>query len=777
MRTLFFSIGVISAVFISLQISLVRILSVLLSYHFVFSIVSLSMLGLGLGGVIVQKLSLVQDPIKSLSNFLFLSFISIVFSLLAIIWMAQNSLFFDYYYAYFLVLLLPFVFGGSFFSQLYQSYSTYSSQLYAADLFGAALGCLLGVMLLNWLGALNSVLILAVVIAAVLWHMNRGKAAKTVFLVSVLLLCIGLWSAQNVSVMLGAERNPIKEISDALKGPLEGTVTRSIWSAFGLTEQVEYQGTDEHRDIYIDGTAGTPMYAFSGDFDAPGKAVQNLFEFFPGALPFKVIPSKQEKRALIIGPGGGRDVLLAAGSGFKEVVGVEVNPDLLSLVKEQSDYNGGLYTDFEHIKIFQAEGRHFVKQDESRYDLIMLSLPVTNTSRSPEGFALTENFLLTVEAIEDYLEHLTNDGLLMIIAHDELAVLRLIMLAIEAYERIGLDIQQVFRRLYVQGSFPYPIVLFSKSPIDLDVSQQLLQESWRRNYSMNASFFPGIISPGLGNPMLQALAVNQLTTEKVYEYVAGMGFNISSVSDDRPFFYHFELKPPKNLMVLFYMALATVLASWIWSGLIGFRCSKHSKRVRLPAFSLAFLSLGVGFMLIEIVFIQKLTFYLGNPIVALALLLSILLCSMAIGSRLSARFNNLNYKRSVLLAALLVCVVGCAYQVWLPLALNETLSWSLLMRLLLGSALLFPLGVLLGLCFPLLLRMLQAHGYQQYIAWMWAINGFSSVVGASAAVLGGIYMGFQAVFWLGLGCYTVVALSILFVKASQKGSISAIPRC
>ncbi|HLR29050.1 MAG TPA: class I SAM-dependent methyltransferase [Paenalcaligenes sp.] len=777
MRAVYFSVGVISAVFIALQLNLVRMLSTLLSYHFVFSVVSLAMLGLGLGGLIVQRLQAhYVHKDKALLGYLWSCLISTVLALVLVVWMAQKSIFFEHYYAYFLVMLIPFTFGGAFFAQAYQGYSSYGSQLYAADLFGAALGCVLGVLLLNWLGALRGILILAAVLAFVLWYLSReqGRVSWAAVLVGVGCLFFGGVPLQiGINWSMTAERNPDKEISDALTGPLAGEVARHNWSAFGLTEQVDYQNTNEHRDIYVDGTAGTPMYAFTGDFERPGVAVQNLLRFFPGALPFQVMKPENKNRALVIGPGGGRDILLAAESGFELVRGVEVNPDLLAMVKAQSDYNGGLYTDFESIDIQQAEGRHFVQRDSDEYNLIMLSLPVTNTSRSPEGFALTENFLLTTEAIEDYLEHLTENGLLMVITHDELAVLRLIMTALEAYKASGLDVQQVFQRMYVLGSFPYPIVVFGKEPFELETSQQLLQQSMQRNYSMNASYFPQLHRPGMGNPMLQALATGNASVAEVQAHIKNIGHDITSISDDRPFFYHFDIQPPKILLRLFYVALAASILVWLWSGIVGFRGQATATKVRLPAMSTAFLGLGAGFMLLEIVFVQKLTFYLGNPVIALALLLALLLLGMAVGSRLTALIKSSKLHRCALRSALLVCAVGLAYQWLLPDLLSVSLLWPLILRVLFASALLLPIGIALGLCFPLLIRLLSKQERARYIPWMWAINGFSSVLGASAAVLGALIFGFQKTLWLGLLCYALVAFSIYLMRVHSDSNTLA----
>lgn len=774
-RRVYLSVGVLSLVFIALQLNLIRILSALLSYHYVFSVVSLAMLGLGLGGVVVQffvRSNKAQGP--TLARLAWLTALCTLVSMLLLLWMAQQPIFFSHFYAYFLVVLLPFILGGAFFAYAYKVYSAQGSQLYAADLLGAALGCLFGVLLLNWLGAIDSSFLLSGLVAFIAWYLVRGQGAVSgwqagVFLLTaVIAVCAAGVGQYLQQPWLGStERNPIKEIADAIDGPLQGTVTQQRWSAFGLTEQVQYQRTDEHRDIYIDGTAGTPMYAFTGDTQQPGQAVEKLLRFFPGALPLQLMPAAHKNRALVIGPGGGRDILLAATLGFDEVVGVEVNPDLLALVQEQADYNGGLYTNFAHIQVEQAEGRHFIQRDQSLYDLIMLSLPVTNTSRSPEGFALTENFLLTTEALEDYLYHLTDHGQLLVITHDELAVIRLLSVALAAYERLGWSSTEALERMYVLGSFPYPIVVMGLEPFTAELSAQLFQASQQRNYSINASYFPHALAQGQGNPMLQAMAAGQLSVAEMQDYIQGLGHDVSTVTDDRPFFYHFDFEPPKTVMALLYAALGSTLVVWLISSFVGLRLKQGGKRTRRPAISTAFAALGVGFMLFEIVLVQRLTFYLGDPVLALALLLTVLFLGMAAGSAYTTVLNDQSLRRNIVRAAVTVVALGGIYLLLLPAWLHSTLLWPLWGRFAFSWLLLLPIGFVLGLCFPLFIRLLNKQQDSAIIPWMWAINGCASVLGAALAVLGALYYGFDAVQMLGLALYVVVALSALYMRTEQ----------
>ena len=142
------------------------------------------------------------------------------------------------------------------------------------------------------------------------------------------------------------------------------------------------------------------------------------------------LQAEERDHALIIGPGGGRDILLAIMGGIDKITAVEINKDLVDLVRKYSWYNGDIYSSLNNVDIIIDEGRNFLKRQKEQYDIIMLSLPATNTSRSPEGYAITENFLLTTDSISDYLDHLSDEGCLVAVAHGDISILRLFSIAL-----------------------------------------------------------------------------------------------------------------------------------------------------------------------------------------------------------------------------------------------------------------------------------------------------------------------------------------------------------
>ena len=604
---------------------------------------------------------------------------------------------------------------------------------------------------------LGFILSVAILIYLIQDKNPKSKPVLAIVLLTVLINIIaGLYmsNADNSNKVL-TNNNPNKEIVDAIKGPWNGMVYDAIWNAFGRTQLIKYQDNNDHKDIYIDGTAGTPMYKFTGDFKNPGSAVTDLINYFPGSLPFELIKPENKNHALVIGPGGGRDILLAANAGFKKVTGVEVNPSLLKLMQDYTEYNGGLYSNFENIKVHHAEGRHFIKRSQDNYDMIMLSLPVTNTSRSRDGFALTESYLLTQEAISDYYQHLTDHGQLLVITHDELEVLRLLRVMLDAMANNGIDTVAAMQHVYVLGSFPYPIVVLSKSPFDTDISRGLIQQIQHNDFSIAASYVPHLLQAGAGNPMFQALASGNADIQQVEDYIKDIGHTIAAVTDDKPFFYNRDLGLPESILLMLKLSAAVALITLLYPILIGIKQSNRSRFLRKP---IIFALLGAGFMLIEISLVQRLTFFLGEPIIAMAVLLACILVYMGIGSHLAAKITTISYKNTITIAVASVAVLCMLYSAFLSDILNSLIHLGLTLRILLALVVCMPIGILLGVAFPMTLKLMHADGTQWAIPWMWAINGVFSVLGAVGAVALAMTFGMTAVMFYAGVLYALLVL-------------------
>lgn len=765
---------------LAFEISLTRLLSTVLTYHYVFAIASLALLGQGLGALAIyykrREKTTDHSYLGSLGLYGAVGATGMILSVALIVAAAGGGTFSSFYFfAYWVAVIVPFACGGAALAEIFRLMPNLSGRLYGADLVGAALGCLAVVLVLNWVGAVTAVLIFAVAVAlgglfiylagGLGKERNSGRVITIALLVAVLLAVAGVSGVFLADIPVGA--NPDKEIHDSLY-LYQGEIAETRWSAFGKTDLVRYRDLPHQMDIYLDGTAGTPMYKFSGNLSQPGQAVEELLDDFPGYFPFLFLKDGEKEKALIIGPGGGRDILMALAGGSSEITAVEVNPDLVNIVDEYNWFNGGLYEGLEEVEWVVAEGRSYILGRKDLYDLIMFSLPVTNTGRSREGLALTESFLFTTDAIGNYLDHLTEKGTLLVIAHNDAEILRLLSLVLKVFEQRGANTEKVMEQLYIIGADPYPVFVLRMYPFESTEIGPIYEEAvLKRRYNPMTSYFPHVREYGAANAMLMALGAGLVTPAEVIAMVKQAGYDISPVSDDNPFFYNLTVGVPISVNIVFWLSLAITAAAFFLPGLrVDHKQSAIKKRGNHKnpvAFSLLFLFMGIGFMLVEISLIQRFILFLGQPVLSLALLLFSILLGTGCGSLTSSRVQEKMLSRvraGIVLSIVLVLVI---YNYFLPQLFASLLGESLIMRGSIAFILLFPLGFLMGFPFPLSLREMKYRRMEMHIPWMWGLNGVSSVLGSVMATVLAIQLGFTAALYSGMICYFFIFLiSIVF---------------
>ena len=769
------AVFLLSFVLISFEIVTSRLLSVLLSYHYVFLVLSLALLGLGLGGMFVHFFT-AREPEKETffdgpALFASLFALSLPVCSTAVILLGCTDEGGMNVIVYGGLLLIPFLLAGALLAVIYRTYSSIGPKVYGADLIGAAGGAFGAVFLLDSLGGIGSVFGLGVVaaVSALLFSRRGNKPQKRGAIVPLIsaIVATGLFAAQSARVIpldvpVGA--NPAKEIHDALS-TFQGRIVETSWSAFGRTDVVEFESYPDHKDIYIDGTAGSPMYRFSGDPDDPGPAILDLKKTFPGYFPFNNLKEAERNNALVIGPGGGRDILLALMGGVRHVTAVEVDKDLIDMVRGYSQYNGGIFADSDRVRIVYGEGRHFLKRQKERYDVIFLSLPVTNTSRSLEGYALTENFLFTVESMGEYLDHLTPEGRLAIVGHNDAELLRLLVLSLTALQENGIGTPEAMRRIYAVGSEDYLVLVVKKRPFDPKEVFGLYEATFRFDLEPGLSYFPYVMQPGALNPALAALGAGRLSLDELERMVMEKGYDIRPVTDNSPFFYKFSPGPPGPVTTVFRAAV--VLFACILVVPLVFRKKTVSGMKlaskggvfpygKLLKSAVLFSLLGMGFMLIEIALIQRFMLFLGQPVLALSVSLAALLGWAGVGSLWCGRISPGKAPRTIATAALLIAVAVLGYSVLLPFIFDALLGLDLFIRISVSVLVLFPLGFLLGLPFPLGIRCLERWMLGGCIPWMWGLNGVGSVIGSASTILVAVLFGFSQALFLGAVCYFVI---------------------
>jgi hypothetical protein len=721
------------------EIALTRIFSIMMAYHFVFIAVSGALLGLGLGAGFYH---FVRSRALRMGGYSLLCKLSIAFSLsilitTALILKIPYTRFFLIYYP---ITFVPFFLGGVIFALIFDGFTERSGGLYCASLIGSGVGALSIVFALDLLGGVKASLLIGVISAVAPIPPAISSGRKSLLISSLIaFLVLSSVFAVNLNEGLLSEvksRSPDKELFIVLNDPkLKARITRTYWSAYARTDLVEMEDMPDRKLIFNDGGAGMEMFRFDGEnFDTLRHLRRD-----PASFPFLFGP---KDKILIIGAGGGKDVLIALMNGAREITAVEVNPDIVNIVREESEFNGNIYHR-ENVRWVTAEGRNFIRRSNERYDLIMLTFVWTNSAREVVGYSLTENYVYTVEALVEYINHLTQNGRLIIVVHNEREVMKLFSTAVAAINRTGKNPSQAMRHIISFAktkSHPHRFALvLRKSPFSKKESIEM--HNAVHLYGFHPVYFP--------------YAHEDPTFKRLIDGQASLPFNANPTTDNSPFFYNYDEKGVPSLLSLMLYGVAFLTLIIAFMAWLSIR-SDQERGLSTLEFPLYFLLLGLGFMFVEMAIIQKFILFLGQPTLTFSTLLFSLLIGGGIGSLFSGYMRR-NLHRKISFVCLLIAVIIAAYIFVLPFVFNRFLGYTLTFRLIISAMLISPLGFVMGIPFPLGLRALK-RSFEGGVPWAWGINGVASVLGSALAIAAAMSFGFTAVLALGTFSYLCVAL-------------------
>jgi len=768
------NILVISAVVICFEIISTRISSVVFVQNYAFIILSLAILGLSIGSVYsFYKYS--GNDRNNLFHIIFcyqsFASASLAFFIIALIVLNITSP-----YIYFFLLFLPFFFSGVVYSQLFKYYAEQGFKLYAFDLVGAAIGSLISLFIFKLFNAPNAVLLLSVLLfcSALCFVFHWGKikilSAGSILLITIVILTIYGKNEFLGSVPIG--NFPEKDFYYTYEDVnLESKIIESKWSINGRADLVEYNNQDIVKQLYIDGAAGSQMYRFNGDLHNHDTLLNKLLIEFTNSIPFLFLQENEKKNMLVIGPGGGKEVLTGLLGGVKNITGVEINPDFVEIVKKYKDYNGGIYTNFPNVKIITAEGRHFVKQSKQKWDIVLMSLPSTKQLQSIDNFASNENFLLTTEAIKDYLKLLSPEGQLIFTVHNRWELIRLIVTAMYAFSDMGISNINALNHFIVIGADYAPTIVIKKNIFTEDNIKRI--ENITKNMS---NYYPQVtylpynwenIDNSVENILFKEIHSDNTSLE---ECVARNKSDISPVKDDSPYFYKVEREIPGDYSKLF-LSIAILSLIIIFIPIVKIKNTKKDKNIRqkLVIPLTVFICCGFGFMILEVSLFQKLILYLGSPTVSLSVLLASILVGMGIGSYFGGKIYNGNPQKRLVVISFVIVIVGAILFLCYQPILNELMSYSQIYCSMVCFIMMMPFGLLLGIPFPTGIQILKQNNMDTFIPWMYGVNGILSVLGSIFAVILSMMFGFNITFLSGLSIYFILFL-ILYKHSS--GSIN-----
>jgi len=727
-----------------LELALTRIFSVVLFYHFAFLAISIALLGLGSGGVFAYlgRNWLARFETRGLlaslcaANALTIPMVLEVVLHVPVSLELTGSNFLRLTVIY-IASALPFYLTGLEFSILFAREAAHIPHLYGADLMGGALACLSIVPLLNVVGGPNAVLF-AAFMAAVAGGVWAAAPAfrKIAALLAVLLLCLmaanysGRWIDVVYAKGLFRDRS---------------WVEFARWNAISRVE-VDRQG--EAKAIVIDADAST--YIMNADLAHwHDSEWEDDLMSAPPALANVLRPHGDYA---IIGPGGGVDVLRAVANGSPNVTGIEINPIIANTIMRgrYAEYAYHLYQRPE-VHIHVTDGRSFVRNASQSFDVVQMTLVDTWASTAAGAFALSENNLYTVDAFREYFQHLKADGMIAITRwefREPREALRVVSVAMEALHQLGVSRPEANFIVVSDGALNadgIPVAVLAKKSAFTRAEEAAVKQHLHEYPDLAALYLPS--APG-ANPFSALIAGND-----PYAFARQYPYNVAPVNDNAPFFF-FTLKLGQILhhaglsqgidwkvnlgvavlLMVLVISFLAVLAFLIVPLAFG------SGRSHGPTRLLYFVVVGLGYILVEIAFIQRFVLFLGHPTYALTVVVFLLLLASGAGSLASRRWLAQAGKVKVPLA-LIVALLAVLVPI-LPRLLNALVGLPFAGKLLVSAALLGPLGFAMGMPFPSGLRALAGASAPEFsmqrnnaVEWAWAVNAGSSVLGSVLAMV------------------------------------------
>lgn len=778
---------VLGFVGLTLEIAYTRIISFKIFYYYTYFVIGLALLGLGGAGAVtalsarlraIDPLVLVRrlTPIAAVSGLLGWVVVAKLPTDVNQIWLGSWShalLQIGYLLVLAVALTTVFACVGMLFAVLVVDQADDVRRLYFWDLAGASLGCLLAVPLQLTVGPptmVLSALVALVALGLAVAVLERAPRRQLV------VAAVGTLAALAVAFpAVGLEVR-----ADASKSLAPGDATQaSEWGAVFRVDAVDY---GDLKVLHHDGLWGSSIWRYDGT-----RATTARFDDNNRQIPFGALG--KDPSVLIIGAAGGNEIMASLTYGAGHVTGVELNPVTVNLLRNTFADFAGHVTDDPRVDYVQGDGRTFLGRSNDRYDLIWFVAPdsyAASNAATSGAFVLSESYLYTKEMIATAFDHLTADGVMVAQFGDfefdtrPLRTARYIDTARAALSGRVDDFAGHIALITDVGDFAIDrvsTIVLAASPIDAtDVAG--ITAATAKSPKSTIRYLPGSVRvDGLTSDLITG------TKSEVDKIVDDYPFDIASISDNRPFFWHFtpyssvvtnwertyqdsEIAIGERLLLVLVLVgvLVAAVSLWLPFGLTRRRHGdrtegviKRSSRIGLGAY---FGLLGAGFMVVEISMIQRFALLLGYPTLSLSVSLFTLLITTAIGARASVLVRG--GRRGGLFSALAVLVS----LVLVYLTVSERITDSALGlpqwgRIGVVIALLAPVGLVLGMFLPTgvdaAVHLSDESSRGRLVAWCWAVNGFFSVIGSSVTTILSMTYGFDATLLIGVAIYCIAA--------------------
>jgi hypothetical protein len=778
---------------LSIEVFYTRVFSALFWKNTAFAILSLAMLGIGASGILVYLRPAWFTRERMLRQLPWLMLLFAASILASFVWVlflsrathtALDTL--DGYIALVFAGLLPFVFGGLVLSVVFAHAGDELPRLYRLDLVGAALGA---VCVLPATQALNGPLLVPML------ALGATLAALRVATVRSAKIAAALASVAVFAVAVLHVKHGILKVTHS-HGRAEQNIEHERWDPLARLTVESF--TPQTKWLNIDSQVVTPILHYTGESEDVGYLRHNVLQL---AYHLQRYP-----KVLIIGPGGGSDVLSALTFGNGDITGVEVNRSTIRLMRTVlREFTGGLYLRPE-INLQIADGRAYVAATSAKFDLIQATFVDTFAASAAGAHTLSENYLYTVDGYGDFLAHLNDNGVLSMsrwggTAFGFAEIHRTVAIALVALENLGVK-EPGAHIVVAQGAPPEDLVqgggyqqpgnlaesmstiLVKKWPftsVELDRIDRTLKESKFRSLWLG--------SRGGADPAVRELVTAKDRPAFFARYRETSGLDITPVTDDRPFFFDmidpisslFGGEKPEwarqiyywvrllDIRMLHQLLVSTALVAGLLIALPLALRYREIKALPRPASTLGyFVCLGIGYIGIELTLMQRFSLFLEHPVYSLVVFLASMLLFSGMGSANSERVGaEARWKRAAALVAVLA-----VYGVAIPFVTRGLIGLPLLLKMLVAVALAFPPAYLMGMMFPFGVATVRQKS-ESIVPWVWGLNSAFSVLGAISSLFLAMSVGFTATWFVFAGAYGLAAVALYRLSPGKGPSPAA----
>jgi len=787
------------------EIVLTRIFSVAMWYHFAFVAISVALFGMTVGALIVhlRPRSFTDDKVKRQMwrfSLAYAASVAVAFCIqLAIPFVPKMTMAgVSSVVLTCVVISVPFVFSGIVVALALTRFPRKVNRLYAADLIGASLGCVLLVVAFNWLDGPSLVIGIGALAAAgsLFFAVDAGLRAGKLLSVLVLVVLVGVTAANSYR---HAQGNPFIRIlwAKEAQDPLH---TYDRWNAFsritvdgqrgdigapagyGMSSTIPQDIVVPQMSMLIDGTAGTMITGYDG-----AESTTDFLRYDITNLGYYALEEAGFDRSAVIGVGGGRDVLAGLEFGADEVTGIEINGNILDLVTDELGDFTNLETD-PRVNLVNDEARSWLTRTDERFDVIQISLIDTWAATSAGAFALSENSLYTVDAWDTFFDRLEPGGMLSISrwysvgpGTEPFETLRTASLATEVLTRSGAENPRDHVLIY-EG----PPTQFASSAATILVSPEPFTDTQVATTAENAErlgFRPILTPTEVGDQRFADIVAPGGPDAGLAQFDQ----DLSPPTDNRPFFFQMATLGTflsgegfsddlifRPVLVLGSLALAVLLLAAVCIGGPLVHMGRRTRHAGMAPFYLYFAGIGLGFMLVEFSQLQHLNTFLGHPTYALAVVLFSVLLFSGIGSMLVEKVIDPERPRTLLGPIAVLLGVIILFRFVTDPATDAMAGGTTFERVGTAVALLAPLALVMGMPFSIGMGAASRRAGAP-TAFLWGINGAMSVVASVFGALMAMFFGINFTFGAGFVAYAVAALALVLIvrgltRASADGA-------